>query len=357
MARQAIHRHTRRRRSRRRVEKEKSLRDKLKLRSGRINKVTMASNNIVRVAAQIFFAIAALGIAAAGALAAADTEEPLWAYGFTNPPSTRPPQGRTPGSPPDNKTMLHVDGSKLSFMRAQIIDSYGPADWFPEDHPPMPDIVAHGRKTAAPPITACGLCHLPNGNGRPENANLTGLTYDYIVQQLQDFRAGARRTSDPRKTNTGLMSGFARSMTEEEMKTAATYFASLPAKPSSKVVESKMVPRTRSSGGLFIAIKGDKSTEPLGDRIVEGPMDEEQTETLRNPRIRFIAYVPAGSLAKGEILVRTGNGKVTPCTACHGADLRGLGPVPRLAGNSPVYLVRQLYDCLLYTSPSPRDRQ
>jgi len=133
-------------------------------------------------------------------------------------------------------------------------------------------------------------------------------------------------------------------MTDEEVKAAAAYFASLPAKPSSKVVESKMVPRTRPSGGLFIAIKGDKATEPLGDRIVEGPMDEEQTETLRNPRIRFIAYVPPGSLAKGEILVRTGNGKVTPCTACHGADLRGLGPVPRLAGNSPVYLVRQLYD-------------
>ena len=73
-------------------------------------------------------------------------------------------------------------------------------------------------------------------------------------------------------------------------------------------------------------------------------MNEEQTETLRNPRVRFIAYVPKGSLAKGEILVRTGNGKVTPCTACHGTDLRGLGPVPRLAGNSPSYLARQLYD-------------
>jgi len=305
----------------------------------------MASNNIVRVAAQIFFAIAALGIAAAGALAAADTEEPLWAYGFTSPPSTRPPQGRTPGSPPDNKTMLHVDGSKLSFTRAQIIDPYGPADWFPEDHPPMPDIVAHGRKTAAPPIMACSLCHLPDGNGRPENANLTGLTYEYIVQQMLDFRNGSRQTSDKRKTNTALMNAFGRNMTDEEVKTAATYFASIPAKQSTKVVESDTAPKTRPSGGLFIPIKGDGSmTEPLGNRIVEVPMNEEQTETLRNPRVRFIAYVPKGSLARGEILVRTGNGKVTPCATCHGADLRGLGPVPRLAGNSPSYLARQLYD-------------
>jgi cytochrome c553 len=37
-------------------------------------------------------------------------------------------------------------------------------------------------------------------------------------------------------------------------------------------------------------------------------------------------------------------GKVTPCTACHGLDLRGLGPVPRLAGRSPGYIARQLYD-------------
>ena len=34
----------------------------------------------------------------------------------------------------------------------------------------------------------------------------------------------------------------------------------------------------------------------------------------------------------------------TPCAACHGADLKGLGPVPRLAGRSPSYLGRQLYD-------------
>ncbi len=288
------------------------------------------------------FAAAALAIAASSALAATSGEEPLWAYGFTGPPSATSP-APPPGPRPDSKTLLHVDGSKASFTRAQVIDYYGPADWFPEDHPPMPEIVAHGRKTAAPPIIACGLCHLPNGNGRPENANLTGLTFDYMVQQLQDFRTGSRTTSDPRKTNTGLMNGFGRSMTDAEVKAAAAYFASIPAKSSSKVVESDTVPRTRPIGGLFIPIK-KAGAEPLGNRIVEMPMDEQQTETLRNPRVRFIAYVPKGSLAKGEILVRTGGGKVTPCTACHGADLRGLGPVPRLAGNSPSYLARQLYD-------------
>ncbi|HEY6620487.1 MAG TPA: c-type cytochrome [Steroidobacteraceae bacterium] len=305
----------------------------------------MASVSIATGTLRILFGLTALGIVAANALAAGDAQEPLWAYGFISPASSRASPVPAPGPRPDNKTMLHVDGSKLAFTRAQITDFYGPADWFPEDHPPMPDIVAHGRKTASPPIMACGLCHLPNGNGRPENANLTGLTYEYIVQQLLDFRKGSRQSSDSRKTNTALMIGFGKNMTDEEMKAAATYFASIPAKQSSKVVESDTAPKTLPSGGLFIPIKADgPMTEPLGDRIIEVPMDERQTETLRNPRVRFIAYVPKGSLARGEILVRTGNGKVTPCTACHGADLRGLGPVPRLAGNSPSYIARQLYD-------------
>ena len=53
---------------------------------------------------------------------------------------------------------------------------------------------------------------------------------------------------------------------------------------------------------------------------------------------------PNGSVKKGEVLVTTGGGKVTACTVCHGSDLRGLGPVPPLAGRSPSYVGRQLYD-------------
>ena len=39
-----------------------------------------------------------------------------------------------------------------------------------------------------------------------------------------------------------------------------------------------------------------------------------------------------------------GAGKTTPCGMCHGADLRGRGPVPGLLGRSPSYLVGQLQD-------------
>jgi cytochrome c553 len=303
---------------------------------------------------RMFVAAAALAIGGAAGFVtvvqAADAPPP-WAYGFATPPPSSPPPAAAPApaAAPDNTTMHTLAGSKLQFTRAQIANRYGPADWYPEDHPAMPDIVAHGKESAQPQVYACSLCHLPNGNGRPENANVTGLSYEYIVQQLTDFRNGARKTSDPRKGNTGLMAGFTKSLTDEEIKAAATYFASIPAKPWIKVVEADSVPKTKANGGIFIALTGaDAGVEPLGDRIIETPVNADDTEIRRNPRSGFIAYVPPGSLKKGEALVTAGTtaggSKVTACTACHGADLRGLGPVPRLAGRSPSYVARQLYD-------------
>ena len=85
--------------------------------------------------------------------------------------------------------------------------------------------------------------------------------------------------------------------------------------------------------------------EPIGVRIIETPENVERTTRLRDPHSGFIAYVPVGSVKKGEALVTTGgNGKTTQCGVCHGADLQGLGPVPGIAGRSPSYLVRQMYD-------------
>ena len=66
------------------------------------------------------------------------------------------------------------------------------------------------------------------------------------------------------------------------------------------------------------------------------------------PIFQWKARTRQGSLKKGEALVLNGvtatGAKVTACTACHGNDLRGLGPVPTLAGRSPSYIARQLYD-------------
>jgi cytochrome c553 len=246
-------------------------------------------------------------------------------------------------------TLYTIPGSKFSFPRAQIANRYGPADWFPEDHPEMPEIVARGRQAAQPTVYACSLCHYPNGKGRPENANITGLTYEYFVQQLIDFRKGARKTSDPRKSNTGVMASFTQSMTDEDIRVAAKYFTSLPATPWIKVMESATAPKTKPQNGMFLVLTGEEAgDEALGNRIIETPVSAYDTEFLRNPRSPFIAYVPPGSLKRGEALVTSGStasgGKVTACTVCHGAELRGLGPVPPLAGRSPSYIARQLYD-------------
>src|SRR5438270_540752 len=131
-------------------------------------------------------------IIAAGVVAAQQSGSavpPPWAYGFpTAPgaPAAGAPGGggaRGGGAPaaPDT-TPQKLAGSTLTFTLAQIRDGYGPADWFPGDHPAMPEIVAHGKKEQQ--VTACALCHYPNGKGRPENAGISGLPYAYFVQQM-----------------------------------------------------------------------------------------------------------------------------------------------------------------------------
>lgn len=307
---------------------------------------------LVATTACLFLA-SAVGIGLQPANGAGEEPPPPWAWGYKTAPEPGMKQALpnlAPAAPPAanakpaDPTQLSIEGSKFKFTRAQVSNRFAPADWFPEDHPPMPDIVAKGRESAN--IYACGLCHMPNGKGRPENANVTGLSYEYIMQQLMDFKNDRRKTSDPRKTNTLLMEHFAKQMTYEEMDTAAKYFAAIPSTPWTKVVESDTAPKTLAgNAGIFFPLEGaEAGTEPLGNRIVEIPVSQHSFDALRHPRSPFTAYVPKGAVKKGETLVRTGGGKTTSCTTCHGPDLRGLGPVPTLAGRSPSYLTRQLYD-------------
>jgi cytochrome c553 len=92
---------------------------------------------------------------------------------------------------------------------------------------------------------------------------------------------------------------------------------------------------------MLVKAKGG-GTEKLGMRIAEMPENLDRVE-LRDPSLGFVAYVPKGSIARGKVLVDSGNGAF-PCASCHGADLRGNGDVPGLAGRSPSGIVRQLYD-------------
>ncbi|HEV3062015.1 MAG TPA: hypothetical protein VGY48_27440 [Vicinamibacterales bacterium] len=298
--------------------------------------------------------VVGIGLVAPGFLRAA-AAIPDWAYAIP----AAPPGGAASPAPPPDTSSKQIPASTLSFTRQQISDSFGPADWFPGDHPPMPEIVAHGRR---PDVRACGLCHYPNGKGRQENAGIAGLPVSYFIQTMNDFRAGLRKSAEPRKANTNVMIAIAKAMTPEDIKETAEYFGSMKWTPWIRVVETNTVPKMVSRGGIWIptggpegtegpqgnvgaAGAGGRETEPIGVRIIETPENAERTEILRDPRSGFIAYAPVGSLKKGEALVRTGgNGRTEACGACHGATLQGLGPVPGIAGRSPSYLARQMYD-------------
>ena len=105
---------------------------------------------------------------------------------------------------------------------------------------------------------------------------------------------------------------FTKAMSDEEMKTAAEYFASLPVKRWTRVVETETVPKTYFSGTRRMPLH-EGGTEPIGMRVIEVPEDAERVE-LRDPKSGFVAYAPPGSLAKGLNLVATGgNGKTIAC--------------------------------------------
>src|SRR5439155_3862275 len=186
------------------------------------------------------------------------------------PPAGTPapaPAAAPPAAAPVDATLKHLPGSSLAFTLTQIRDAFGPADWYPSDHPTMPDIVAHGRR---PDVRACSLCHYPNGKGRPENAGVSGLPLSYFMQTMADFRNDARKSADSRKANTNIMIAIAKGMTDEETKAAAQYFSSMKWTPWIKVVEANTVPKTRIAGGMFLKLEGSE-TEPIGQRIIEAP--------------------------------------------------------------------------------------
>lgn len=287
-----------------------------------------------RPALQQFFLVLLAGLPmmqAWSAEAVQDSTPMPWAYAINTPGVELPFEFNVPRT---------VPGSAVEFTFTNPRNLYQPPDWHPEDHPEMPDIVARGRE---PLVFACGYCHLPNGQGRPENASLAGLPEAYILQQMADWRAGLRKTSEPRHGPATNMQAIGFNATAEEAAAAAAYFSSLTPRQWIRVIETDMVPETVVGGWMYVEKPGG-GMEAIGNRILEMPEDLERTE-LRDDRSGFIAYVPAGSVARGEMLVRSGvNGPATVCTTCHGNDLRGLGPVPPLAGRSPSYIARQLYD-------------
>ncbi|HMG60471.1 MAG TPA: hypothetical protein VK583_12125, partial [Burkholderiales bacterium] len=201
--------------------------------------------------------------------------------------------------------------------------------------PPMPEIVANGKK----PARACALCHLPTGDGHPESSSLAGLPAAYLVRQMAEFKNGGRKG-----VRANAMIDIAKAMSDADVRAASEYFAGLKPGVWTKVVETDTVPKTYVGPGAMRFAAPEGGTEPLGNRIIVLPQDAVRAHS-RDPHSGFIDYVPVGSLAKGKALVTSGgSGQTVPCAICHGASLKGLGEVPGITGRPPIYAVRQLND-------------
>ena len=265
------------------------------------------------------------------ATAKAGGSPPQWAYPENNP-NYKPPV--------DDGKPVRAPNSTAGYTWTQLRTRFIAPVWHPEDHGPLPDIVAKGRD---PNVFACGFCHRADGPGGPENADLAGLPKSYIIQQMAEYKRGARVTSVSSRLPPTLMIGLSKPITDAEVEAAAAYFSGLKPRKRIKVVESDMVPKSYIAGLVWAATENGER-EPLGQRILEIPDDLIQFES-RDPRSTFTAYVPVDSLAKGEALVNKGGpGKTFQCAPCHGSDLKGLGPLPSIVGRSPSYMFRQLYD-------------
>jgi cytochrome c553 len=265
-----------------------------------------------------------LALALATAFTLSAQTRPDWA--FLTPDKQQPPAGEEAGP-------IHIPGSSREYTAAQIDDLSNPPVWFPDETTSAPPSVLHGKGAAL----ACGACHLMSGHGHQESADLAGLSAEYIVRTMQDFKSGAR--IDPARMN-----AIAKGMSDDDMRQAAEYFAALKPGGWIKVVETDTVPKS------YVSVKGRQrlplpggGMEPLGNRIIELPQDLARA-TSRDPHSGFVAYVPVGSVTKGSAFVKTGGaGKSIACGICHGDSLEGLGDVPRIAGLHPAYVARQLY--------------
>lgn len=129
---------------------------------------------------------------------------------------------------------------------------------------------------------ACAACHGADGNsGIPANPKLAQQHPEYLVKQLQEFKSGKRANA--------IMSGFASTLSDEDMKNISYWVTAKVAKPG---------------------FAKEKELVSLGEKIYRGGITDRQ--------------VPA-------------------CAGCHSPNGAGIpSQYPRLGGQHADYAVAQL---------------
>lgn len=131
----------------------------------------------------------------------------------------------------NNEIMAGMAGTIASVQDAKDIGAYFESQKIAEQPvlPPNPDLVRHGERIFVDGnddtgVYGCINCHGPKGVGRAPDISqfprLVGQHKDYIVKQLQDFRAGTR-SNDP----AGMMSDIARKLSDDEIQAVAEYLS------------------------------------------------------------------------------------------------------------------------------------
>jgi len=81
--------------------------------------------------------------------------------------------------------------------------------------------LAKGQATAT---AVCGACHTTDGSrGSPANPILAGQHAAYLVKQLTEFKSGKR--------DSAVMKGFASTLSDDDMRNVAAFYAGKTAKP------------------------------------------------------------------------------------------------------------------------------
>ena len=205
---------------------------------------------------------------------------------------------------------------------------------FPTRHGTAPSIVQHGKGAAL----ACGACHLMSGHGHQESADLAGLSAEYIIRTMADFKSGTR--IDPARMN-----AIAKGMSDEEVRQAAEYFASL--KPG------RLDQGCRDRDGSQELRERERPAAPAvaGRRHGAAGRSHHRTSAgcgqSHQPRsaFRIRRLCSGGQRREGRGVGEdtAASNKTIACAICHGDSLEGLGDVPRIAGLHPAYVARQLY--------------
>jgi cytochrome c553 len=150
--------------------------------------------------------------------------------------------------------------------------------WSAEPVPSVGDDIATGSRLAA---KHCAACHGANGQGATTDfPSLAGQNEKYLAKQLRDFASGVRDST--------VMDSKAAVLSECSIRAVSRFYQSQ--KPQVNPAKDAML----ANAGAFVYERGNPYTG-----------------------------LPA-------------------CVSCHGTGARGNAELPRLAGQNPLYIERQL---------------